>query len=72
MEIVIIELLNDIKSLISEKKTNGWISINEALEYCNLSKSTIHRAIQKGELKASKRTGKLLFKRTDIDKWLRG
>lgn len=49
-----------------------WMDIQEASEYTGLSKSTIRRAIQKGQLKCSKSTGKLLFKRVAIDNWLEG
>ena len=51
---------------------NRWLTIKEICTYTGLSASTIHRAIQKGELKVSKRTGKNLFKKDWIDGFLNG
>ena len=47
-----------------------WMNIKNVSRYTGLSISTIRRAIQKGHLKCSKRTGKLLFKKNAIDGWL--
>ena len=47
-----------------------WLAIKDVCEYTGLSSSTLHRAIQKGELKVSKKTGKNLFKKEWIDKFL--
>lgn len=50
-----------------------WIDIEDAaVDYSGTSKSTIDRAVKKGILKCSKRTGKRLFRRSDIDRWLDG
>ena len=70
MEIRILEILNEIKSLIKTSGTTKWLDIREVSKQTNLSKSTIRRAVQTGELKCSKRTGKLLFKVEDIERWL--
>tara|TARA_B110000467_G_C17996977_1_gene303365 strand:+ start:75 stop:293 length:219 start_codon:yes stop_codon:yes gene_type:complete len=70
MEIRILEILNEIKSLIKTSGTTKWLDIREVSNQTNLSKSTIRRAVQTGELKCSKRTGKLLFKVEDIERWL--
>jgi len=72
MEIRILEILNEIKSLIKTSGTTKWLDIREVSNQTNLSKSTIRRAVQTGELKCSKRTGKLLFKVEDIESWLNG
>ena len=72
MEIRILEILNEIKSLIKTSGTTKWLDIREVSNQTNLSKSTIRRAVQTGELKCSKRTGKLLFKVEDIERWLNG
>jgi len=70
MEIRTLEILNEIKSLIKTSGTTKWLDIREVSNQTNLSKSTIRRAVQTGELKCSKRTGKLLFKVEDIERWL--
>ena len=66
-----IELLKEIKSLIiGQPKKNNWIDINEASEYTSVSASTLRRNIKEGKLKASKRLGKILFKKSDLESWL--
>ena len=49
-----------------------WLTIKEAAEYGGTSVSSLRRKISKGTLKCSKQTGKLLFKRSAIDRWLNG
>ena len=44
-----------------------WLTIKDVSEYTKLSASTLHRAIQKGELKVSKKTGKNLFKKEWVE-----
>ena len=66
----VIELLNDIKVLINDKKADRWINIDEVSRYTSVSNSTIRRAVKKGKLKASQSTGKLLFKLSNVDRWL--
>ena len=56
--------------LFTAKKRDNWMGIKEATEYASVSDSTIRRAVRKGELKTSKKTGKLLFKEAWINKWL--
>ena len=72
MEIHTIELLKEIKSLIQDKISNRWMSIHEVSNYTSVSSSTIRRAIQRGALKVANSTGKLLFKISDVDRWLNG
>tara|TARA_Y100001968_G_C19204622_1_gene641681 strand:+ start:544 stop:717 length:174 start_codon:yes stop_codon:yes gene_type:complete len=47
-----------------------WLTLKNVCELTSLSSSTIHRAINRGEIKVSKVTGKLLFKASDIERWL--
>ena len=72
MEFQIIDKLDEIKSLLKEKSGNRWIGINDVCRYTSLSASTIRRAVAKGELKCSKRCGKLLFYEKAVRKWLGG
>ena len=58
-----------------EKKIDGnfkdqFLSINQVTKLTSLSTSTIRRAIKRGQLKCSKKLGKLLFLKSDINKWL--
>ena len=70
MEIRIVEMLNEIKTLILGKVNERWLMLKEVAEYTSVSESTIRRAIKKGVLKASDKTGRLLFKVSDVDRWL--
>ena len=70
MELRAIELLNEIKGLIQNKVSDRWLSIREVCEYASISESTVRRAIKRGVLKASNQTGRLLFKVSNVDKWL--
>ena len=72
MELKTIELPNEIKGLIQGKVTDRWLCIREVCEYASISESTVRRAIKKGSLKASHSTGKLLFKVSSVDRWLKG
>ena len=71
MEIRIIKKLNQILALLKDKKPEDeWMSLIEVCDYTKLSSSTIHRYLQKGMIKASKTTGKYLFKRSWVDTFL--
>ena len=71
-EFVIIEKLDEILSVLKKRGNNRWLNIQKVKNYTGLSYSTIRRAVHRGVLKTSKTTGKLLFKRSDIDRWLGG
>ena len=71
-EIRIIEILSEIKDKLNNKLTHNWVNIKQVCNYTGLSESTIRRAIRKGVLKVSTSTGKLLFKVSDVDRWLNG
>jgi len=65
--------LSNIEQLVRRVvEPNQWIDIAAAVDYSGTSKSTIDRAVKKGILKCSKRPGKRLFRRSDIDRWLDG
>ena len=64
----ILKEIENIKSISNDK----WLTIKQTVRYTGLSDSTIRRAIRKGILKAGNRGGKLLFKKTNIDRWLQG
>jgi len=69
-EIRIIEILSEIQDKLNNKLTHSWVNIQQVRNYTGLSESTIRRAVQKGVLKVSTTTGKLLFKLSDVDRWL--
>ncbi|MBC8555227.1 MAG: helix-turn-helix domain-containing protein [Candidatus Brocadiales bacterium] len=72
MEEKILCVLSEINSNLQNKLTKKWLNIREASQYASVSESTIRRAIEKGQLKVSKTTGKLLFKVEWIERWLNG
>ena len=72
MEIRVMELLNEIKTLILGKVNERWLTLKEVSDYASVSESTIRRAIVRGNLKSSKVTGRLLFKVSSVDRWLNG
>ena len=70
MEVRIVELLKEIKSLITGNKSDKWMDINEASKYCSVHPSTLRRNVANGSLKASNKLGKTLFKVSSLEAWL--
>tara|TARA_B100000886_G_scaffold312191_1_gene247988 strand:+ start:52 stop:282 length:231 start_codon:yes stop_codon:yes gene_type:complete len=66
------EQLERIEKKLDGSFENKFLSINEVSNLTSLSASTIRRAIDRGELKCSKKLGKLLFQESDVRKWLNG
>ena len=66
----IIERLDRIEKKIDEKLSDKWMNTKEVAIYTTLSIQTIHRGIRKGKLKVAKGTGKNLFKRSWVDRWV--
>jgi excisionase family DNA binding protein len=58
-----------IKSLTPKDRL---MSLQSIVKYTSLSYSTIRRHIMRGTLKPFKKDGKKLFRRTDVDNWLKG
>ena len=57
---------------IKKDRPDEWMTIRQVVNYTKLSDQTIRRYVRNGFLKASKRTGRLLFKKSNIDRWLNG
>ena len=70
--ITILERLDRIERKIDRKMSNRYLNIGKVSDLTSLSISTIRRAIAKGELKCSRRLGKLLFQESAVRKWLNG
>tara|TARA_Y100001963_G_C6513118_1_gene323026 strand:+ start:234 stop:491 length:258 start_codon:yes stop_codon:yes gene_type:complete len=67
----IYSLLTDIKNTLDGKeKEDKWMGVHQAAEYCCVSAATLRRNVEKKQLSASNTTGKLLFKRSELEKWL--
>ena len=66
------EQLERIEKKLDGTFSNKYLSINQVSKLVSLSPSTIRRAVAKGELKCSKKVGKLLFQEDAVRKWLNG
>jgi len=64
------EQLDRIEKKVDGNFSNKYLNINQVSQFVSLSPSTIRRAVDKGELKCSKKLGKLLFLESDIRRWL--
>ena len=68
----LIEQLDRIESKIDNRVLKNWLSINDVIQTTGNSKSTINRAIKKGELKSVKNGGKRMFRKSWVDIWISG
>ncbi len=66
------EQLNRIEEKIDGKPPLQFLDIKQVSKLSTLSMSTIRRAVSLGSLKYSRKLGKLLFKQSDVLKWLDG
>ena len=66
------EQLERIEKKLDGTFSNKYLSINQVSNLVSLSHSTIRRAVARGELKCSRRQGKLLFLESDVRNWLKG
>ena len=66
------EQLERIEKKLDGNFSNKFLSINQVSKLVSLSPSTIRRAVAKGELKCSRRLGKLLFQESAVRKWING
>ena len=69
MEYLLLEKLDEIKSILTGRTNDKWLKIDEVCKYSSISDSTIRRAVRRGTLKAFTSTGRLLFKKSNVDKW---
>ena len=73
MEIVELKtILERIEDNLRNKETEKYLTIKDVADFTSLSLSTIRRYVQKGELKCSKKSGKLLFWINDVKRGLDG
>ena len=71
MNHTLMEWLDRIEKKIDGNPSNRYLDIIEASSFTSLSVSTLRRYISRGELKCSRKLGKILFKASDIDRWLK-
>ena len=66
----ILQKLNRIEEKIDRKVNKYWMSVAEVSQVSSLARSTINRAIKKGELKTVLHGGKRMIKKEWLDKWI--
>ena len=67
----IVQLLKELKDLIvGQPKQDRWMNINEASEYTSISPSSLRRNFHNGHLSGSKKLNKLLFKESELERFL--
>ena len=65
--------LVSIESNMQTNKSNDELmTIRDVIRYSKFSDATIRRHIMRNTLKPFKKDGKELFRRIDVDKWLKG
>ena len=50
---------------------DSWMTLEEVAQYLKVSKDSIYRLAQKGEIPASKIGNLWRFKKEEIDEWMR-
>ena len=70
--VIIQEMFSEILKAIKRDRPDEWLNISQAAQYAKLSEQTIRRYVRSGSLKASKKTGRLLFQKSNLDHWLNG
>jgi len=68
----LVEQLDRIELKIDNRVLKNWLSINDVVQTVGNSKSTINRAIKRGELKSVKNGGKRMFRKEWVDRWISG
>ena len=68
----IFERLEKIETLITSSDNSNLMTVKDVVRYTSLSEPTIRRGVLCGTLKPFKEEGKKLFRRTDVDRWLKG
>jgi len=66
------EQLDRIEKKLDGKYSNNFLDMKQVVQFSSNSASSIRRAVASGQLKVSKVTGKLLFKKEWVDRWLNG
>lgn len=65
------EQLDRIEQKLDGNIKKDWLTAQDVKTEFGFSLSTIHRAIKHGHLRVSKGTGKNMFKREWVERWLK-
>ena len=66
------EMFREILKVIKRDRPDEWLNISQAAQWVKLSPQTLRRYARLGALKVSKKTGRLLFQKSNLDRWLNG
>ena len=66
------EQLDRIEQKLDGNIKKDWLTTVNVVSETGLSLSTVNRAIKSGQLKVARSTGKNMFRREWMDKWLNG
>ena len=64
------KIIDELVDLVKKSQSNNMLTIRDVSRLTTLSDATIRRAVKRGKLKKCNRPGKLLFRPSDVDKWL--
>ena len=68
----VLEMFDEILKALKAKNHDEWLTMNQVAAYTKLSEPTLHRYIRRNLIKVSKQTGRLLFKKSNVDAFLEG
>ena len=68
----VLEMFDEILKALKVKNQDEWLTMNQVTAYTKLSEPTLHRYIRRNLIKVSKQTGRLLFKKSNVDAFLEG
>ena len=66
----VIELLQELKAIVTGTKPKKYFNLKQASEMTCLSISTIRRAIKENQLQCSRKMGKILLTEDAIREWI--
>ena len=66
----ITEMFGEILKNIKRDRPDEWLNISQAAQHVKLCEQTLRRYVRIGALKASKKTGRLLFQKSNLDRCL--
>ena len=66
------EMIREILKAIKRDRPDEWLNISQAAQWVKLSHQTLRRYARLGALKVSKKTGRLLFQKSNLDRRLNG
>ena len=72
MDYAILDKINELSDKLDQNKSVRWLTISDVCDYLHLSQSTIRRKIQSGEIKCSRKFGKILVDSAWLERWLNG